>query len=128
MGLIGLIKWKGDENDEGLKETAMIRITDLQGKEHYVNAELIELVESTPDTQIVLTTGHRIFARESPTERSAPARRVMEWKDARQRPIRRIGPIRPKTPSTNGGRRGTAVETRGRTARPGLDVDGHSEA
>jgi flagellar protein FlbD len=46
----------------------MIKITDLQGKEHYVNAELIELVESTPDTQIVLTTGHRIFTRESPTE------------------------------------------------------------
>jgi len=79
MGLIGLIKWKGDENDEGLKEATMIKITDLQGKEHYVNAELIELVESTPDTQIVLTTGHRIFARESPTE---IAERVLTYRRA----------------------------------------------
>ncbi len=46
----------------------MIQITDLQGKEHYVNADLIELVESTPDTQVVLTNGHRHFARETPAD------------------------------------------------------------
>ncbi len=57
----------------------MIQITDLQGKEHYVNAELIELVESTPDTQIVLTTGHRIFTQETPTE---IAERVLAYRRA----------------------------------------------
>ncbi len=46
----------------------MIAITDLQGKEHYINAELIECVESTPDTQIVLTTGRHIYVSQTPEE------------------------------------------------------------
>lgn len=46
----------------------MIAVTDLHGKHEYVNAELIERVQSTPDTQIVLTNGHRIYVTESPEE------------------------------------------------------------
>ena len=57
----------------------MIQVTDLQGKEHYVNADMIEFVESTPDTQIVLASGHRLFAQESPAE---IAERVLDYRRA----------------------------------------------
>lgn len=43
----------------------MIAVTDLHGKSFYVNAELIETVQLTPDTQIVLTNGHRMYVAES---------------------------------------------------------------
>jgi len=44
----------------------MIAVTDLQGKTRYVNVDLIEYVEANPETQIVLTNGHRIYAKEAP--------------------------------------------------------------
>lgn len=43
----------------------MIKVTRLNGKEVYVNPDLIETLESTPDTVITLTTGHKIIAVES---------------------------------------------------------------
>ncbi len=46
----------------------MIQVTDLHGRCKHVNAELIELVESTPDTQILLTNGHRLYVAEKPEE------------------------------------------------------------
>ena len=46
----------------------MIQVTDLHEKLKYVNAEMIELIESTPDTQIVMTTGHRVYVQETPEE------------------------------------------------------------
>ena len=46
----------------------MIAVTDLHGKKKYINAEIIELVETTPDTQILLTNGHRIYVSEEPEE------------------------------------------------------------
>jgi len=62
----------------------MIAITDLHGKELYVNAELIETIESTPDTQIVLTNGHRVYVAENPDE---IARRVVAYqRECRQPP------------------------------------------
>ena len=46
----------------------MIRITDLKGTVRYLNADLIEYIEATPDTQIVLNNGHRHYAQESPQD------------------------------------------------------------
>ncbi len=46
----------------------MIPVTDLHGKQIYLNAELIEQVTATPDTQILLTTGHRVYVAERPEE------------------------------------------------------------
>ncbi|MCK9479797.1 MAG: flagellar FlbD family protein [Firmicutes bacterium] len=43
----------------------MIKVTRLNNKEFYVNADLIEFVEKTPDTVISLTTGKKIIVEES---------------------------------------------------------------
>lgn len=56
----------------------MIRVTRLRAREEIVvNADLIETVESTPDTVITLTNGHKIIVQESPDE---IVRRVVEYK------------------------------------------------
>ena len=44
---------------------AMITVTRLNGKEFVVNAELIKLLESTPDTMITLLNGERLLVKES---------------------------------------------------------------
>lgn len=46
----------------------MIRLTRINHTPLILNAELIEHVESTPDTVICLTTGVKFIARESPDE------------------------------------------------------------
>ncbi|MFU0801116.1 MAG: flagellar FlbD family protein [Xylanivirga thermophila] len=43
----------------------MIKVTRLNGKEFYVNSDLIEFVESTPDTVITMTTGKKIVVHEN---------------------------------------------------------------
>ena len=43
----------------------MIEITRLNDKELFINSELIELIELTPDTTITMTTGRKIIAKES---------------------------------------------------------------
>lgn len=43
----------------------MINVTRLNGKSFILNAELIEVMEETPDTVITLTTGHKYIVRES---------------------------------------------------------------
>lgn len=45
----------------------MIRATRFDGSSLYVNSDLIEFIESTPDTIISLTTGHKIIVREAPS-------------------------------------------------------------
>lgn len=42
----------------------MIKVTKLNGRELVVNADLIEFVESVPDTLISLTTGRKIIVLE----------------------------------------------------------------
>ncbi|MFH1844466.1 MAG: flagellar FlbD family protein [bacterium] len=42
----------------------MIKVTKLNGNELVVNADLIEFIESTPDTLITLTTGRKILVLE----------------------------------------------------------------
>lgn len=43
----------------------MINVTRFNGKSFILNAELIEVMEETPDTVITLTTGHKYIVRES---------------------------------------------------------------
>ena len=43
----------------------MIEVKRLNGKEFIVNCDLIEFIESTPDTVITLTTGKKIVVAES---------------------------------------------------------------
>lgn len=46
----------------------MIDVTRLNGKSFVLNAELIEVMEETPDTVITLTTGHKYVVKESTDE------------------------------------------------------------
>lgn len=46
----------------------MITITKLNEKELVINSDLIELIESTPDTTITMTTGRKVIVRESVDE------------------------------------------------------------
>jgi len=46
----------------------MISLTRLNGKPLVVNAELIELIERTPDTILTLTTGRKIMVQEDVAE------------------------------------------------------------
>lgn len=46
----------------------MIEVTRLNDTKLLVNAELIELVEETPDTVITLTTGRKLVVKESRQE------------------------------------------------------------
>ena len=46
----------------------MIILTKLGGKEFLLNEELIEVVNETPDTVIVLENGHSYIVRESISE------------------------------------------------------------
>jgi len=43
----------------------MIKVTKYDGKEIVINAELIETIESTPDTVISLTTKNKIIVKET---------------------------------------------------------------
>ncbi len=43
----------------------MINVTKLNGSGMILNADLIETVESTPDTLVSLTTGRKIMVKES---------------------------------------------------------------
>lgn len=40
----------------------MIKVSRLNGKEFYINCDLIEFIEETPDTVITMTTGKKIVA------------------------------------------------------------------
>jgi flagellar protein FlbD len=46
----------------------MIQVTRLGGKPFYLNSDLIESVESMPDTTIILTSGKRVLVQESSDE------------------------------------------------------------
>jgi len=46
-------------------EVSVIAVTKLNGEKFVVNAELVEMVESTPDTIVSLTTGKKYMVRET---------------------------------------------------------------
>lgn len=55
----------------------MIMVTRLNGKAFYVNDELIEFIEETPDTVISLVTDKKIIVTESIDE---VVRRIVEYR------------------------------------------------
>jgi flagellar protein FlbD len=46
----------------------MITVTRLNSEEMIVNADLIELIEKTPDTVLTMTTGRKLMVRETPEQ------------------------------------------------------------
>ena len=46
----------------------MIRLTRLNGKEFVMNAEMIQFVETTPDTVITLLSNEKVVVREAVEE------------------------------------------------------------
>ena len=57
----------------------MIELTKFNDCKFTVNADIIELVEETPDTVITLTTGKKIIVKES---RNEVVERVIAYKKA----------------------------------------------
>jgi len=55
----------------------VIFITRLNGSKIYINPELIQTVESTPDTVITLVSNKKIIVRDSPQE---IAQRFIEYR------------------------------------------------
>lgn len=55
----------------------MIRVTRLNDKEFIINSEIIEFIESTPDTVITTTTGKKVIVKEEVEE---VINRVIEFK------------------------------------------------
>ncbi len=54
----------------------MIYVTRLNGKKFYINAELVQLVESTPDTVITLINGAKYIVKDSAEE---IVQRILEY-------------------------------------------------
>lgn len=46
----------------------MIQVSKLNDKDYYINCDLIETIESTPDTTITTTNGRKVVVRESVEE------------------------------------------------------------
>lgn len=46
----------------------MVALTRLNGTTFFLNPDLLETMEATPDTVLLLTNGHRYVVRESPEE------------------------------------------------------------
>lgn len=46
----------------------MIKVTRLNDKEFVINTEIIEFIESTPDTVITTTTGKKVIVKEGVDE------------------------------------------------------------
>ena len=57
----------------------MVRLTRLNGTEVVINADLIEFVETTPDTLVTLVTGKKIPVRETTED---VIQRVMSYRRA----------------------------------------------
>lgn len=46
----------------------MIKVTGFNGKDFYINCDMIEFLEATPDTVITTTTGKKVVVTESVEE------------------------------------------------------------
>ncbi len=57
----------------------MIKLTRLNGEQFVVNANLIQYVESRPDTYVTLTSCDRVIVRETVDE---VIRRTLAWSQA----------------------------------------------
>ena len=63
----------------------MVPVTRLDGSRFFVNSDLIESIESTPDTVLTLTTQKKLVVREAPRD-------VLDSIVAYRRRIFAIGP------------------------------------
>ena len=63
----------------------MIFVTRTNGSKIYINAELIQTVEATPDTMITLTSNKKLIVRETPQE---IAERFIEYRRRTLAPMR----------------------------------------
>jgi len=66
----------------------VIKLTRLNGSEIVLNADLIEVLESTPDTVVSLTTGKKFVVKEEPDE---VIRRVIDYRRAIRGPLALAG-------------------------------------
>ncbi|MDO8834132.1 MAG: flagellar FlbD family protein [Vicinamibacterales bacterium] len=57
----------------------MIAVTRLDGRQVFINADLIESIEQTPDTIISFSSGHKLIVRNPPEDL---AQRVIEFRRA----------------------------------------------
>lgn len=57
----------------------MIAVTRLDGRQVFINADLIESIEQTPDTIISFSSGHKLIVRNPPEDLAA---RVIEFRRA----------------------------------------------
>jgi len=71
----------------GQMATLMIRLTRINQVPMVVNSDLIELVESTPDTLVSLSTGQKFMVLESPDE---VIDRVISFRKAISKPPERL--------------------------------------
>lgn len=55
----------------------MIKLHKLNGSEIVINAELVESIESVPDTKIILTTGNQFIVKETVEE---VVHKIIEYK------------------------------------------------
>ena len=55
----------------------MVKLTKINNQEFYINSDLMEFIESTPDTIISLTTGKKIIVKESAEE---VIQKIIEYK------------------------------------------------
>lgn len=46
----------------------MIAVTRLDGRQVFINADLIESIEQTPDTIISFSSGHKLIVRNAPED------------------------------------------------------------
>lgn len=46
----------------------MIKLTKINDQQFYINCDLMEFIESTPDTIISLTTGKKVIVKETADE------------------------------------------------------------
>jgi flagellar protein FlbD len=61
----------------------VIAVTRLDGQKLFINADLIESIEQTPDTIISFTSGHKMLVRDTP---EVLAQRVLAYKRATAAP------------------------------------------
>ncbi len=62
----------------------MILVTRLNGEPFYVNPDLIEFIEATPDTVISMSTGRKIIVHESALEMVdliLEQKRALHWRE-----------------------------------------------
>ncbi len=46
----------------------MIKVSDVAGRDKYINCDLIERIEANPDTVIFLVNGHNFILKDKPEE------------------------------------------------------------